>query len=170
VAENLYYMGNGYTALSGIETANAAPQTTGTAGTASVLMQLATPSTRQINIVEYGVSLTGAPAGANLMLRSCATGGITGTAGIITPYSNPNAPTSLLTSSTTACAYSTAATAPPANAATGIYDAQLLTTNTYIKQFPLAREPVVAVSNWLMIVINVPTTAVTALCYIIWRE
>jgi hypothetical protein len=170
MAENLYFMGSGYTALSGIEASNATAQTTGTAGTVSVLLQVGTPSTRQISIVEYGISLSGSPAGASVMLRSCATSGVTVTAGIITPYSNPGAPTALCTSSTTTSGYTTAATAAPANAATAVYDMQLLTTNTYIKQFPLAREPVVAVSNWLMLCVSVPTAAVTQYSYIIWRE
>lgn len=51
-----------------------------------------------------------------------------------------------------------------------MYDMQVLSSNTYIKQFPLAREPVVPVSGFLQLVLNVPTAAVTCYAYIIWRE
>jgi hypothetical protein len=163
--ENLFFMGNGYSAA--LTTANPTAQTSGTAGTASVLLQLATPSTKQITVVEYGLSMTGSPSGATLSLRNTSAT-ITGTAGIITSY-NIAGPATVLTSSTTACCYSTAATAPTGTVAE-TYDMQILSSNTYIKQFPLGREPTVPVSGFLQVVINVPTTAVNCYCYVIWRE
>jgi hypothetical protein len=164
--ENLFIMANG--ATTSLTTANPTAQTTGTAGTASVLMQLTTPATKQITLVEYGVSLSGAPAAATLSLRNTSSTA-TVTAGVATAYSNPGGPASVLTYSTTTCGYTTAATAPTGTVAE-IYDLQLLTTNTYIKQWPMEREPTVPVSGFLQLVINVPTTAVTAYAYIIWRE
>jgi hypothetical protein len=172
VSENLYFMGN----FAAPSTTVPAPVSTGTAGSASVMLQLATPAsgTRQFSIVEYGVSLTGAPAGASLLLRQTPTAATLGTAGTILPYSNISAPTSLAPSAVATSAWnSSGSTVAPAGTSGMVYDAQLLTTNTYIKQFPLGREPVVGLSGtqeFLQIILNVPTTAVTALCYVIWRE
>jgi hypothetical protein len=172
MSEILYSMGN----FAAPSTLSPPPVSTGTAGSPSVMLQLATPAsgTRQFSIVEYGVSMTGAPAGANLILRVTPTAATLGTAGTILPYSNVAAPASLAPSAVATSAWnSTGSTVAPAGTSSMVFDAQLLTTNTYIKQFPLGREPVVGVSGtqeFCQIVVNVPTTAVTMLCYIIWRE
>jgi hypothetical protein len=94
-------------------------------------------------------------------------------AGIITPYTNPGAPTSVAPSSTSASLYTTAQTTALTGTVQQLFDQQLLTTNTYVKQFPLAREPVFGASatqEFLNLAVMVPTTAVTAFCYIVWRE
>jgi hypothetical protein len=170
MSENLYIMTTTATPTTGVP----AGVTTGTSAT--VLIQLAVPTTRQIALIEYGVSFSGAPAAAALSLRStnasCTFTNMT--AGTILPYSNVNAPASLLTAGSTGwvTAGGTNAVAPNGTV-NQIYDSQLLTTNTYIKQFPLAREPMVGVSGtaeWLQLCIQVPTTSVNALGYIIWRE
>jgi hypothetical protein len=172
MAENLYIMGN-----YGLPTtANPAPVSSGTAGSPCVMLQLATPAsgTRQFNLVEYGLSMSGAPSGATISLRSTSTAATLGTAGTILPYSSTGAVTSLAPSAVATSAWQSAgATIAPAGTVNQIYDAQILSSNTYIKQWPLAREPVFGVSGtqyFLQIVLTVPTTAVTVLCYVIWRE
>lgn len=175
MAENLYYMGNGYSALTkltGSVSTNLVAATS-VVGAFQPLLQLSTPSTRQISLVEYGISMSGSPAGAELLLIStnaaCATTGAV--AGIIAPYTNTGGvPTALCTSGTSNSCYYTAANAGSTGTVEGVYDQQLLTTNTYVKQFPLAREPIVNVSNFLTISVMVPTTAVNCFCYVIWRE
>lgn len=166
MAENLYFTGNGF--ASALTTALPAAQTTGTAGTASVLLQLATPATGQFCLVEYGVSMTGTPSGALLSLRNTSAAA-TVTAGVITPFGPPGAATSRVVTGTSGTGYTTAATAPTGTVAE-TYDMQVLASNTYIKQWPLGREPVIPVSGFVQVVINVPTLAVTAYTYIIWRE
>lgn len=170
MAENLYFMGTGALPTVGVP----AGVTTGT--TACVLLQLAVPSTRQFNLVEYGVSFSGAPAAAALSLRStnasCTFTNMT--AGTILPYSNVNAPTSLATAASSG--FVTAGgtnTVAPNGTVNQIYDSQLLSTNTYIKQFPLGREPGAGVSGtaeWIQLCIQIPTTSVSAIGYLIWRE
>jgi hypothetical protein len=167
MAENLYMVGTGFTAQ--LTTANPTAETTGTAGTASVLLQLATPATGQFCLVEYGVSLSGSPAAASLVLSGRPTTAATVVAGVIEQYSGGAALASRCVTGTSGTGYTTAQTAPTGTS-TNVYDMQLLTTNTYIKQWPLAREPIVPVSTFVQVVINVPTTAVTAYAYIIWRE
>src|ERR1700722_6581945 len=172
MSENLYIMGN----FAAPSTTAPAPVSYGTAGSPFVMLQVATPAsgTRQFSIVEYGVSMTGVPSGASLLLRQTPTAATLGTAGTILPYSNMNAPTSLAPSATGTSAWQSAgATIAPAGTSGMVYDAQILSTNTYIKQFPLAREPQVGTSGtqeFCQIVLTVPTTAVTVTCYIIWRE
>lgn len=164
MAENLYFMGTFATPTTG----SVVGVTTGTSAT--VLFQLATPSTKQISLVEYGVSFTGAPAGATLDLRETSTTSVTThlTSGTITAYGPPGANASGCTGYWLT-AGNTNAVAPVATT-TQIYDAQLLSTNTYVKQFPLGREPMVPVSAFLICTITVPTTSVTALGYLVWRE
>src|ERR1700722_4149616 len=67
MSENLYIMGN----FAAPSTTAPAPVSSGTAGSPCVMLQLATPAsgTRQFCIVEYGVSMTGVPSGASLLLQ-----------------------------------------------------------------------------------------------------
>src|ERR1700733_8780577 len=111
MAENLYFMGNGYSALTVLTGSAGGPASQPTvAGKLQPLLQISSPTTRHISIVEYGVPLTGSPAGATVLLFATdTTNPVTGaTAGIIAPYSNPDAPTSLCTSGTSNCCYYTA--------------------------------------------------------------
>jgi hypothetical protein len=164
MAENLYFTGTFATPTTG----SVIPVTTGTSAT--VLFQLATPSTKQISLVEYGVSFTGTPAGVIVDLRETSTTSVLThmAAGTISAYGPPGAPASGCTSDWL-LAGATNSVAPVATT-TQIYDAQLLSTNTYVKQFPLGREPMVPVSAFLICTITVPTTSVSALAYVIWRE
>jgi hypothetical protein len=174
MAENLYFMANGFSTQAALTVsgtpAPVAQPSGASVGHNALLLQLSVPATRQINIVEYGVSLSGSPASAQLLLISNNTATAVGATGVILPYSNPNAPASLLT--TASCGYYTATsgTLLVAGVINSVFDQQLLTTNTYVKQFPLAREPVVPASSFCQIVLNVPTTSVTAYSYIVWRE
>jgi hypothetical protein len=164
--ETLYYMGNFAT-----PSASTPAGVSMTAGQEICALQLATTATRQLAIVEYGISMSGAPAAATISLRETSATTATAasmTAGSLLVYTQ--GPASQLTSSTSACCWYTSGTALPTATVSQVYDAQLLTTNTYIKQFPLGREPVVPVSAFLQLCVQVPTTAVNMLCYVIWRE
>ena len=50
------------------------------------------------------------------------------------------------------------------------HSALIATTNQYEKQFPLGREPIVDVSQFLRFRINVTGTTENCLAYIIWEE
>jgi hypothetical protein len=172
MSENLYVLYNCATPT----TASVAPSTLPAA--ASVLLQVEVPVTRQIAVVEYGFSCSGAPAAIPIDLRVTTTAATLATAGTIYPYSNYDAPTSLCPSATTGCAFINSSTAvAPAATVHQIFDAQLLTTNTYIKQFPLAREPMAGnptgnqtgAIQYVQLVCTAGVAA-TCLCYIVWRE
>lgn len=165
MAENLYFMGNFAAQTTGT------PTVVNTLTSACVPLQLSVPSTRQFNIVEYGVSFNGSPSGVHVELRATSATTTAGTlvAGVILPYTNPGAPTSLSTSGTSNSLYATTMGAPATGTVSGYYDSQQLSSNTYIKQFPLAREPVAGVSTFVQIVVN-SSVALGCTAYIIWRE
>ena len=81
-------------------------------------------------------------------------------------YSPPGGPAALATTATFA---NSSTAVPPAATTNKIFDAQILSSNTYVKQFPLAREPAVAISTYLQLVVTAGIIA-TATCYFIWRE
>lgn len=143
-------------------TAAGAPVATGTA--IKTLLQLTAPSTRQISIVEWGISFDGSPAAIKTELINTTTvAGGTPTAVTPTALSDVGAPASLVT------AGFSPATEGTVVATTRVFDYQLLSTNTYVKQYPLGCEPEIAVSN----VVRIRVTAavgVNALCYIVWKE
>lgn len=149
-------------------TANPTAQPTTVA--VNVQLQLAA-ITKQFCITEYGISLSGSPAAAAITLRSTSAAATLGTACMTpTPYSNPDAPASLTTTTTaTTCFASSSTAVPPAATVNAMFDMQLLTTNTYVKQFPLGREPMVKAGNFLQLVVTAGVIG-TAYCYFIWRE
>lgn len=166
MAENLYYMGNHTLPSTSLPT----KVTTGTA--AVVMLQLSVPSTRQFSLVEWGIDFDGSPSAIQVQVRatSAAASATNMTAGIITPFSNPGAPTSLSTSGTSnSCFYDGTSTAAPTATVASIFDTRTLSSNTYDKFWPLGREPVAAVSTFIQICV-LAASAVNATCYLIWRE
>jgi hypothetical protein len=163
MAENLYFVGN----FALPSTTN--PTAAATVSAVSVQLQLAVASGHQYCLVEYGISFAAAPTGALITLRSTNTASTLSTACMTpTPYNNANAPASSTTTTTATTAFGTAAVAPAATV-NQVFDAQVLSTNTYIKQFPLAREPVLLASDFLQIVLTAGLVT-TCYCYFIWRE
>lgn len=154
--------------------------TTGvTAGTsystgAKVAIQLATPSTTELRLVEWGISFNGNAAGTPAVCTLCQASAASGATGL-TAHSTSTIKaigdrnkTSTLTMGTTSSAYGNAA----------------ITTNTtekefaaafvgpmsqYEKQFPLGRDYVVDASKYLQLRINTAATY-TALAYIVFEE
>jgi hypothetical protein len=142
-------------------------------------MQIGTPSTCSLEIIEWGISFTGSaaatPGTCELLLS---TGGpiVTGmtnyAAGDITPMTQ--AAKALATNITIG---SSPSSWNPTHAAsevtpTGVRnaDTQLLPpTAPYIKQFPLERRPEMNASEYLRIRVTFGT-AINALCYVVWAE
>lgn len=167
--DNLYKMGNYVLPTAGLPAKVTIPT-----ATAVVMLQLSAPSTRQVTLVEYGISFDGSPSAIQVQLRSTSATTATAasmTAGIITPFTNPNAPTALCTSGTANSCFYTGPTgaALPTATVSAIYDTQNLSTNTYVKQWPLNREPGIPVSGFLQLCVQM-AAAVASSCYFIWRE
>jgi len=151
-------------------TAALAPVTTGTA--IKTLLQIATPSTRMIRIVEWGISFDGSaaatPGKVELIQTDVAATVTAHVAAGVPSLNDPNAAASLVTLGTSATGYT--ATAEGTTTASRLLDyQQIAPTNQYVKQWPLGREPVVAVSKFLRVRVTFGT-AVNAVCYVSWEE
>jgi hypothetical protein len=144
--------------------------TTGTA--IKTLLQIATPATQGLRIVEWGISFDGSAAATPIrceLLQTNSSATVTAhVAAGVQPYHNPGAPASLMTLGVEATGYT--ATAEDTITTTRHFDLQYVApTNQYVKQWPLGREPVVPISSFLRIRVTA-AAAVNAYCYIIWDE
>jgi hypothetical protein len=166
-------MANSYVAWNGPMPTTAAqlPVTTGTA--IKTLLQIATPSSRGLQLIEWGISFDGSAAATPIKCELCETGAINATvvahvAAGVQPFNDQGAPASLVTLGTAATGYT--ASAEGTISAVRMFDAQLVApTNQYIKQWPLDEGPDVAVSRFLRVRVTA-AAAVNALCYVVWKE
>lgn len=137
-----------------------------------IAIQLATPSTLQLRIVEWGVSFNGSAAGTpgvcelvqNGTASTCSSAHSTTT---IQPIGDSTA-SSRLTMGTTTSGYGNGSitSATPDK----YFDAQFVgPTSQYVVMYPLGREPVLPVSKYLQLRINTAAT-LTALAYIKFEE
>lgn len=142
--------------------------TTGTA--IKTLLQVATPSTVNIKIVEWGISFDGSAAATPIEVELLQTD-VAATVTALTPQAFnyvSDAPASLCVGGTTATGYT--ASAEGTITATRLFDVQLVSpTNQYVKQYPLGREPMVPISKFLRIRVTA-AAAVNAYCWICWEE
>jgi hypothetical protein len=148
-----------------------AAQVAVTTGTAiKTLLQIATPSTTEIYVKEWGISFDGSAAATPIKVELLQTD-VAATVTDLTPslWGTPGAPASLcIGSAGNKTGYT--ATAEGAITATRMFDVQFIApTNQYIKQFPLGVEPEIAVSRFLRVRVTAGA-AVNAYCYVIWEE
>lgn len=148
--------------------------TTGTA--IKTMLQIATPSTRQIQLISWGFTLDAVPASASqveLIQTDVAATVTAHVASGVQPL-DPNAPASLMTLSTSGTGYTS--TGEGTVAATRTFDANLVpptagaTDINYTYQFMPDERPIVAVSKFLRVRATTPTTAVDMRCWIVWDE
>lgn len=164
--EKIYQAFNGVTPT----TAAQVPVTTGTS--IKTLLQIATPSTESLSIIEWGISFDGSAAATPIRceLLTC-TGAATVTtltAADVTQLTDPLGPPTLMTMGTTATGFTASGEGTPA--AVDTLDVQFVApTSQYIKQFPLGREPVCAVSRFVRVRVTA-AAAVNAYCYVVWSE
>jgi hypothetical protein len=151
-------------------TAAQVPVTTGTA--IKTLLQIATPSTEMLRVIEWGISFDGSAAATPIRCELIDTDvAATVTAHVaagIVKLNAPNDVASLVTLGTAATGYT--ATAEGTITASRVLDCQFVApTAQYLIQFPLGREPEVAVSRFLRVRVTA-AAAVNAYCYICWEE
>ena len=155
-------------------TAAQAAVTTGTA--IKTMLQLATPATRQIQLIAWGFTLDD-PPGADAVIELLQTD----VAAVVTAHIaagvqplDPNAPASLLTLGTSATGYT--GTAEGSITATRVFDAVALSSVsgesplTYGWQWMPDERPIVAISKFLRVRATTPTTAVDMRCWVCWDE
>jgi hypothetical protein len=150
-----------------------AAQQSVTTGTAiKTMLQLATPSTRQCQIIAWGYSLDD-PPGADAVIELIQTdvaATVTAHAASGVQALEPNAPLSLLTLGPTATGYT--ASAEGATTVTRTFDAVSLSSVSgespldQVREFPYWRAPIVAVSRFLRVRVTTPTTAVDMRCWV----
>ena len=149
--------------------------TTGTA--IKTMLQVATPSTTQIQILEWGFSLDD-PPGADGVVELLQTDvAATVTAHVAaTGFVNldPNGPTTLMTVGTSASGYT--ASAEGAITATRPFDAVSLSSVSsesglqYVRTFMPDDRPTVAVSRFLRVRATTPTTASDMRCWVTFQQ
>lgn len=159
-----------YAAFNGANptTASFVPVASGTA--IKTLLQVATPSTAEIKVIEWGISFDGSAAATPGLIELIETdvAATSGTSKTPDKWGNPNGPASLCVGGTGATCYSPGAEGTIT--ATRLADVQLIApTSQYVKQFPLGREFMVPISKFLRIRVKFGTT-INCVAYIIWEE
>lgn len=155
-------------------TAAQASVTTGTA--IKTMLQLATPSTRQIQLIAWGFTSDDPPGadGVVELLQTDVAATVTAHVAAGVQPLDPNAPASLLTLGTSATGYT--ATVEGSTTAARVFDAVALSSGTgespltYAYQWMPDERPIIAVSRFLRVRATTPTTAADLRCWIVWDE
>lgn len=150
--------------------------TTGT--TIKTMLQIATPATRQLQILEWGFSIDTAPAttgvGVVELIQTDVAATVTahGAAGV-QPL-DPGAPASLMTLGTSATGFTSSGEGTPT--ATRLFDVTEVAGVSngaapinYTYQFMPDARPIVAISKFLRVRVTF-SAAVNMLCWVIWDE
>ncbi len=165
-------MADSYLVINGARQTTAAPVAVTTGTAIKTLLQISTAATRPARVIEWGISFDASAAATPIKVELIETDvAATVTAYVaadVTKYSDPNAPASLATLGVANSGYT--ATAEGTIAAVRVFDVQFIApTSQYFKQFPLGREPEVAVSTFLRVRVTAGT-ATNSYAYVIWEE
>lgn len=149
-----------------------AAQQSVTTGTAiKTLLQVATPSTRQLQVISWGFSTDGAQAGVVELLQTDVAATVTAHVAAGVQPLDPNAPASLVTLGTSATGYT--ATVEGAITATRVFDAVTLSAAGsnpgYSYQFMPDERPIVAISRFLRVRVTFGV-AENMRCWVVWDE
>lgn len=148
---------------------SAAPVKMATGTSIRSLLQVVTPSTQDIVVVEWGISFDGSAAATPVECELVVTGSVAlGSPTSFTPqlYSSD----AHAASSCTAGFNNVGTTTEGTVTTTASGDVQLVApTSQYVKQWPLGREFYVPVSSALRVRVTAPAT-INAYAYVIWQE
>ena len=144
-----------------------------TSTSTKTLLQIATPSTTSIQVIEWGISFDGEVVSTPIECELVDTETVGATSlTSVTPalYGTPTGEASLCVGGTSATGFNSGSTVEGSITNVRYGDVQLVSpTNQYVKQFPLAQGFTVPVSHYLRVRVTAGT-AVNAYCYIIWQE
>jgi len=165
-----------YTTWNGPAPTTAAQQSVTTGIAIKTMLQLATPSTRQIQILEWGFSLDDPPGadGVVELIDTNVAATVTAHAASGVINLDPNGTASLLTLGTSATGYT--ATAEGSITATRALDVVSLSSVSgesglsYVRTFMPDDRPIIAVSRFLRVRATTPTTAADMRCFITFQE
>jgi hypothetical protein len=154
-----------------------AAQQSVTTGTAiKTMLQLATPATRQIQLLEWGWS-SDDPPGADGVIELLQTDvAATVTAHVAAGVQNldPNGAASLLSLGTSATGYT--ASAEGSTTASRVFDVVSLSSVSgesslsYVRQWMPDARPIIPISKFLRVRATTPTTAVDLRCWVVFQE
>ena len=165
-----------YKCFNGAMATVAATAAVATGTTIKTMLQIATPSTRQIQLISWGYTLDKLPGavGTVELIQTDVAATVTAHVAAGVQPLDPNASASLMTLSTSATGYT--ATAEGTVTATRVFDTDLVATTaglqplTYDYQFMPDERPIIAVSKFLRVRMTMPTSGVNALCWVVWDE
>lgn len=152
-------------------TAAPAPVTTGTA--IKTLLQIAPASTQSLTIVAWGIDFDGTAAAAPIKVELidtdvAATVTAAVAAGVI-KLSGPNDEASTVQLGTALTGYTASAEGTPGATSRILAFRQVPPNGGYEYEFPLGREPKIAVSRFLRVRVTA-AAAVNASCWVRWEE
>lgn len=154
----------------------AAPTAVATGTSIKTMLQLAAPSTRQMQLISWGYTLSALPGatGTIELIQTDVAATVTAhVASGIVPL-DPNGTASLLTLGTSATGYS--ASAEGSITATRLLDCDQIPTTAglvsvnYDYQWMPDERPIIAVSKFLRVRITTPTSGVNLLTWVCWNE
>lgn len=154
-----------------------AAQQSVTTGTAiKTMLQLATPASRQIQLLEWGWS-SDDPPGADAVIELLQTDvAATVTAHVAAGVQNldPNGVASLLTLGTSATGYTSSSEGT--TTASRVFDTSSISSVSgesslsYVRQWMPDCRPIIPISKFLRVRATTPTTAIDLRCYIVFQE
>lgn len=165
-----------YTAWNGPMPTTAAQASVAVANGVKTMLQLATPSTRQITLIGWGYSIDVAPAGIGTveLIQTDVAATVTAHVAAGVQPADPNGTASLLTLGTSATGYTSSSegstTASRVFAARKVPVAAGSTDLSYDYVWMPDARPIVAVSKFLRVRTTFTATTPTMLCYITWLE
>lgn len=162
-----------YIAWNGPMPTTAAQQSVATGTSIKTMLQIATPSTREIEIISWGFSLSGVPNGTVELLQTDVAATVTAHVAAGVQPLDAGLPASLMTLGTSATGYT--ASAEGSITATRVFDSQIITNTAgenelnYSYQFLPEERPIVAVSKFLRVRVTM-ASGVNMQAYVIWGE
>jgi len=138
----------------------------------ATLVQIGVPATTPIVVLEWNFSIDTPASAATVIMELLQTDVAAGAGTSLTPtkWGDPNAVASLCVGGAALTMFNDGAITEGTVAATRVFDAHLITPPfLYSKQFPLGREPEVAISTFLRIRATA-SVACNCICNILWEE
>lgn len=151
----------------------AAQQKVSTGTSVKTMLQIATPSTRQCQLISWGFSLDAPPNGTVELLQTDVAATVTAHVASGLPSLDPNAPASLMTLGTAATGYT--ASAEGSITVTRMLDSQTLGSSAgnnelnYSYQYMPDERPIIAISKFLRIRVTMGSS-VGCQCWVCWVE
>ncbi|MGW1532340.1 hypothetical protein [Streptomyces aureus] len=154
----------------------AAQQSVTTGTSIKTMLQLSTPSTRQIQLLEWGWSSDDPPGadGVIELLQTDVAATVTAHVNAGVQNLDPNGANTLLTLGTANTGYTSSAEGT--TTASRVFDAVSLSSVSgesglqYVRQWMPDARPIIPVSKFLRVRATTPTTAIDLRCYIVFTE